>query len=276
MHPPGLCNNLVLMSTSRTFEPRKLDFSCTCRMTPFDSSTTSYPPRSTSLFSTSISRAPFRHMKVSSWPRKTWPSACSRRLESDECAEASNLAGLDSVFSVDWAMVADPIIRLSPMRFPWRRSPGPKDATPASFGSAVNIILFWDNPMMGSAYPADDISHPRYRQIRPFSRPSRFLRAYGWSAQGRRADPAGPGPSPEKPAVVCCQIRGWRAPARCRGVHHDRPRFRGGPAQVNDDPSERRQGQIHSRQAGRQARRLTSIEIPQTNRPTIAMNPGEF
>jgi len=31
--------------------------------------------------------------------------------------------------------------------------------------------------MMGSAYPADDISHPRYRQIRPFVRPSRLLRA---------------------------------------------------------------------------------------------------
>jgi hypothetical protein len=34
----------------------------------------------------------------------------------------------------------------------------------------VDFILFWDTPMMGSTYPADDIWHPSYRQIRPFSR----------------------------------------------------------------------------------------------------------
>ena len=42
---------------------------------------------------------------------------------------------------------------------------------------------------MGSAYPADDLWHPRYRQIRPFPRPGRFLRADGWGAQGRGVDP---------------------------------------------------------------------------------------
>jgi hypothetical protein len=65
------------------------------------------------------------------------------------------------------------------MRCSWPGSPVQKGATPASFRTTVNIILFWDNPMMGSAYPADDISHPRYRQIRPFTRPGRLLRADG-------------------------------------------------------------------------------------------------
>src|SRR6266550_7884247 len=104
------------------------------------------------------------------------------------------------------------------MRLALAAKSSPKGATPASFGSAVNIILFWDNPMMGSAYPADDISHPRYRQIRPFARPGCLLRAYGWGAQGRRADPAGACPSPEKAAVLCRQIRGRRAQAGCRGI----------------------------------------------------------
>jgi hypothetical protein len=36
----------------------------------------------------------------------------------------------------------------------------------ASFRTTVNIIPFWDNPMMGSAYLADGLWHPRYRQIR--------------------------------------------------------------------------------------------------------------
>src|SRR5438105_3685112 len=34
--------------------------------------------------------------------------------------------------------------------------PVPKDSSPASFPTTVNIILFWDNPIIGSAYPADD------------------------------------------------------------------------------------------------------------------------
>src|SRR6266403_1533383 len=139
MHPPGLCNNLVLMSTSRTFEPRKLNLSCTCRMILFDSSTTSYPPR--------------------------------------------------------------------------------------------------------------------YRQIRPFARPGCLLRANGW---GSWVDPARPRPSPEKTAVLCRQIRGWRTPARRRGIHHRRPRFGCGPSQVDDDPFERRQGQIPTRQA----EHLTSLRYP--------------
>ena len=37
--------------------------------------------------------------------------------------------------------------------------------------------------MMGSACPADDIWHPRYRQIRPFARPGCLLRANGWRAK---------------------------------------------------------------------------------------------
>jgi hypothetical protein len=52
---------------------------------------------------------------------------------------------------------------------PFRVKSSPKAATLVSFRGAVNVILFWDNPKMGSAYPADDISEPRYRQIRPFA-----------------------------------------------------------------------------------------------------------
>jgi hypothetical protein len=40
---------------------------------------------------------------------------------------------------------------------------------------------------MGSAYPADDIWHPRYRQIRPFVRPGRLLQAHDRGAQSGRA-----------------------------------------------------------------------------------------
>ena len=62
--------------------------------------------------------------------------------------------------------------------------------------------------MMGSAYPADDIWHPRYRQIRPFARPGRVLRANGWGAQGRWVDPACPRPSPEKPQSFVAKYEG--------------------------------------------------------------------
>src|ERR1700676_1528574 len=65
----------------------------------------------------------------------------------------------------------------------------PEAGMPGSSHSAVNIIRFWDKPMMGSACPADDIWHPWYRQIRPFARPGRVLRADGTCAPGRRADP---------------------------------------------------------------------------------------
>src|SRR6266403_2520013 len=92
----------------------------------------------------------------------------------------------------------------------------PEAGMPASSRSAVNIILFWDNPMMGSAYPADDISHPRNRQIRPFARPGCLLRVNGWRAQGSRVDSACPRPSLQETAVLCRQIRGWRTPARRR------------------------------------------------------------
>src|ERR1700730_2431940 len=144
----------------------------------------------------------------------------------------------------------DPINRLSANALPLTGKSSPKGATSASFGNAVNNIRFWVNPMMGSAYPADDISHPRYRQIRSFARPGRFLRADDRGAEGRRADPARPRPSPEKTAVLCRQIRGRRTPGRCRGIHHDRPRPRRGPTQVDDDASGRWQGQIPTRQAG--------------------------
>lgn len=61
---------------------------------------------------------------------------------------------------------------------------------------------------MGSACPADDIWHPRYRQIHPFVRPGRFLRAYGPGAQGRRTDPASPRPSPEKTQSFVAKYEG--------------------------------------------------------------------
>jgi hypothetical protein len=60
---------------------------------------------------------------------------------------------------------------------------------------------------MGSAYAADGIWHP-HRQIRPFFRTGGLLRANGRGAQGRRADPTRPRPSPEKAAVVCRQYEG--------------------------------------------------------------------
>src|SRR5882762_7124357 len=105
-----------------------------------------------------------------------------------------------------------------PMRFLWPRSPVLEGAAPASFTTAVNNILFWDNPVLGSAYAADDISPPRYRQIRPFFRPGRILRADDRRAKGRRPDPACACPSPEKTAVFCRQIRGRRAAVGCRGI----------------------------------------------------------
>lgn len=62
--------------------------------------------------------------------------------------------------------------------------------------------------MMGSAYRADDISQPRYRQIRPFARPGRFLRADGGRAQGRRSDPACPRRSAEKTQSFVAKYEG--------------------------------------------------------------------
>jgi hypothetical protein len=64
----------------------------------------------------------------------------------------------------------------------------PNGAAPASFGIWVYKYPFWDNPMIGSACPADDISPPRYRQIHPFQRPGRILGADGGRPKGRRPD----------------------------------------------------------------------------------------
>ena len=116
--------------------------------------------------------------------------------------------------------------------------------------NAVNIILFWDNPMMGSAYPADGIWHPRYRQIRPYSRPGRLLRAHGWGSQGRRANPARPRPASEKTAILCGQIRGRRTSARCRGIYCHRPCPWRGSAQVDGRPCGRWQRQIGGSEEG--------------------------
>src|SRR5712671_2569453 len=134
-----------------------------------------------------------------------------------------------------------------PMGFLWPRSPVSKGAEPKSFTTAVNNILFWDNPVLGSAYPADDISAPRYRQIHPFFRPGRILRADDRRAKGRRPDPAGACPSPEKTAVFCRQIRGWRAPVGRRGIHQDSPRLGHGSSQTAGGLSDHWKGQIPTR-----------------------------
>jgi hypothetical protein len=66
------------------------------------------------------------------------------------------------------------------------------------------------------------------------------------------------------------------ASARCHGIRHDRSRFGCGPAQVDDDPFERRQGQIPKRQVRRQTGTSDITWGTQANCPTIAMNAGEF
>jgi hypothetical protein len=169
--PAGLVQQFGVDVDLADFRSPKTRFQLDMSNDPFDSSTTSYPPRSTSLFNTSISRTPFRHMKASSWPRKIWPSACSRRLESNECAELSILAGISLVrwFRPAGTWWRDPINELSANALPLAGKSSRQTATPTSFRNAVNIILFWDNPIMGSACPANGIWHPRYRQIRPFS-----------------------------------------------------------------------------------------------------------
>src|SRR5436309_8593639 len=97
------------------------------------------------------------------------------------------------------------------MRLLWLPSPAQTARAPASFGISVNNILFWDNPMMGSAYAADDSSPSRDRQIDPHHRPGRLLRADGWRPKGRWPYAAGSRTETKKTPVFCSQIRGWRA-----------------------------------------------------------------
>src|SRR5438477_10031123 len=125
-----------------------------------------------------MSRPSFRHMNASNWPSKMWPSACSRRLESYECAEDSILFGLGCSIWAGKAMIVDPINGVANALALAGKS-SPNGTAPASFGIWVYKYPFWDNPMIGSACPADDISPPRYRQIHPFQRPDRILRADG-------------------------------------------------------------------------------------------------
>jgi hypothetical protein len=46
----------------------------------------------------------FRHMKASNWPRNRWPSACSRRLESEEWGDTSILARFNWAIWAGWGM----------------------------------------------------------------------------------------------------------------------------------------------------------------------------
>src|SRR6185312_4414242 len=45
--------------------------------------------------------------------------------------------------------------------------------------SRLIIILFWDNPMIGSPFRAHGFTRARYRKIRPFPDPGRLLRPDG-------------------------------------------------------------------------------------------------
>src|SRR6267142_5318640 len=130
--------------------------------------------------------------------------------------------------------------------------------------------------MMGSAYPADDPWHPWYRQIRPFVRPCRFLQAHDRGAESGRADPTCARCPSEEAAVLCCQIRGWGTPDRCCGIHRNRPCPWRRPAQIDGDPFEWGQGQISTHKDRCEARHLTSNLETQANRPTIAINAGDF
>src|SRR5205807_10579844 len=67
--------------------PRWLDFNCTCRITPLQWNTTSYPPRSTSARRTSTSRWPRRQSVRNNSATNACSMIFSRKLESDEWAE---------------------------------------------------------------------------------------------------------------------------------------------------------------------------------------------
>jgi hypothetical protein len=72
----GLSSSLTCAVTSDRRAPVKLDFSCTWRVTPFDSGARPYPPLSTSGLKTSRSRTFLRQSPRNSSPRNT----CSMRF----------------------------------------------------------------------------------------------------------------------------------------------------------------------------------------------------
>ena len=110
------------------------------------------------------------------------------------------------------------------MRSLWRRSPASRPTDPYIWHIAVNIIQFWDNPISGSDFLPPILSARRHMQKSLKSAEyARLIATLVAVRHALRRSPAGAGQETRPAAVFYCQVRGWRAPHRCRRIYCDCP-----------------------------------------------------